>query len=232
MIETIPVPMVWVIPPDLLMNPSSKGLGASIGQHPAVRVWEFEGGGVAFSLPDVLVRRGTPVNYELFLRRTQQLFQSIDKWAVPEPDALDLDIPGSQYWSRMLLKPEEKNARSCRYFKSELTRWEPFGFQAYSSYELDKDAFGSIREFLEEWFSTASSQRLYGESLCLGRIEMVDYCSPRTKTSYPESGYEVRCSAYTPCTWPWIDFYLRMRRSLSARKRLSVRFVNPIVSAP
>ena len=218
--------MLWVIPPDLI-DTSSEFLASCIGQLPGVTVWELEGGAVAYSLPDVLVRRGIPVNYDAFLERTLPLSRIIKPHMISDPDALDLEIPGSAYWSRMLLKPEETNTRSCRYFKSELTELEPFAFKAYSSFELHMKDLERTKAFLLNWFSIAGKRTLHGEVLSLGNVELTEYFSPPTKRSYPEMGYEVRCSNYVPCTWPWIDLYLRMRQSLPIKERLSVQFFNP-----
>ena len=218
--------MVWVIPPDL-MEVSSDTLASSISRLDNVQVWQIEGGAVAISLPDILVKSGIPLNYEAFLKRTRPLFQIVDSCTVSNHDALDLEIPDTKYWVRMSLKPEETNKQSCRYFKSHLTESSPFAFRAYSSFELSETDLESVKKYLADWLLAASKRSVCGESLHVGNTKMKGYTMPATERSYPENGFEVRCSDYSPCTWPWVDFYLRMRRELPVKKRLSIHFFNP-----
>ncbi|HTR42860.1 MAG TPA: hypothetical protein VMH87_14700, partial [Pseudomonadales bacterium] len=130
------------------------------------------------------------------------------------------------YWVLMSLKPGESDRQFCRRFKSHLKDWNPFSFCAFASYELTELELGNVKEYLVNWLDDAGKQPVQGESLSLGSFELINHRAPATKRSYPEAGYEVRCSSYTPCTWPWIDFYLKMRRELPAKKRLSIRFFN------
>lgn len=145
-----PVPMLWVIPPDLIEGASSETLASSISRLGNIRVWQFEGGALAFSLPDILTKRGVPLDYDAFLKRTRPLFQIVDPCTTPDHDALDLEIPDNKYWVRISLKPEETNRRICRYFKSYLSEWNPFEFRAYSSYELGGLELKKIRDFFDQ----------------------------------------------------------------------------------
>ena len=222
-----PVPMLWVFPRDIIEGIHPEFLASLLGQLDGVKTWEFDGGNVAFSLPDVLVKHSIPVDYDDYLKKTRPVFKFIDPYLVPDHGALDLEIPDCKYCARISLKPREKDSRSCRYFKSQLKDWTPFGFTAYSSYELTKAELASVKKYLTDWITAASKKAVHGETLSLGNVELIDHLSLATERSYHEAGYEVRCSSYTPCTWPWIDFYLKMRRELPVKKRLSIRFFNP-----
>jgi hypothetical protein len=218
--------MLWIIPFDLIEGASRQELSNGISQF-GYTIWEFECGSIAFSSPEVLVRRGSAVDHQHFLTWTRPVFRFLRSVIGAERDALDLEIPDTKFWSRVSLKPEETNTRSCRYFKSKLTAWSPFGFKVYSSYEIDARTLDKIKLYLTMWMSTCSKQLIHGESLVLGDVDIKEYSSPRTEKNYPERGFEVNCSEYTPCTWPWIDLYLRMRRELPVRERLSIEFFNP-----
>ena len=224
MIPQNPVPMLWVIPADLL-DVSAETLVSAISRLENIQVWQIEGA-VAFSLPDILVKWGIPLDDEAFLRRTRPLFQMINSFTISNRAALDLELPDNKYCVRISLQPEETNKRSCRYFKSHLTEWNPFAFRAYSSYELRKEDLESLRIYFTDWLLAAGKRSVFGESLSVGNTELADYAMPGSAKSFPESGYEVRCSSYSPSTWPWIDLYLRMRRDLPVKKRLSMRFFN------
>ena len=226
MIPQNPVPMLWVIPPDVINGVSAGTLAAFIKRLDNVHVWELDCGAVAYSLPDILVKRGRPVDYEAFLKRLRPLFQN--PYEIPDSDALDLEIPDNKYWVRISLKPEETNKRSCRYIKSHLNEWNPFAFKAYSSSELSTEDAESLKVYLMDWLLTTGKRSVCGESLCIGNTELSAYTMPGSAKFYPETGYEVRCSDYSPCTWPWIDLYLRMRRDLPVKKRLSMRFFNEV----
>jgi hypothetical protein len=221
-----PVPMLWVIPPDLIRGNSSKILASCISRLENIHVWQLDGGAVAFSLPDILVNRGRPVDYDAFLRRTRPLFQIVDACAASKRDALNLEIPDNKYWVRVSLKPEETNKQSCVYFKSFLTDWNPFAFKACSSYALSDMDLESVREYLTNWLAAAGSRTILGERLQVGSTDLTLTRTPATVDAYPASGYEVRCSSYSPCTWPWIDLYLNMRSNLPSKKRLSIEFFN------
>lgn len=220
-----PVPMLWVIPPDV-MQVSAEALASSISRLDNINVWQLEGGALAFSLPDILVKWGVALDYEAYLKRTRPLFQIVDPCLISERSALDLEIPDSKYWVCISLQPEETNKRICRYFKSHLSKWDPFAFRAYSSYDMGREDLASLREYLAEWLLTAGGRSVCGESLHVGNTELSHFAAPAGPRAYSENGFEVRCSSYAPCTWPWVDLYLRMRRELPAKKRLSVRFFN------
>ncbi|HTR41152.1 MAG TPA: hypothetical protein VMH87_06010, partial [Pseudomonadales bacterium] len=54
------VPMLWVIPPDVIKDIHPEFLASLLSQLEGTKVWEFEGGGFAFSIAEVLVKRGIP----------------------------------------------------------------------------------------------------------------------------------------------------------------------------
>jgi hypothetical protein len=226
MIQQNPVPMLWVVPPDLIRDIYPETLVSCLNSLENVQVWHLDGGALAFSLPDILVKRGRPLDYEAFLRRTRPLFRIVDPYTIPNHDALDLEIPDEKFWVRISLQPEETNKRICRYFKSHLSDWAPFAFSAYSSYELIEKDVKDLKRFLLDWLRNTEGRPVLGELLRTGSVEVTDYIKPAGTRSYPETGLEVRCADYLPCTWPWIDLYLRMRRELPAKKRLSIRFFN------
>jgi hypothetical protein len=222
-----PFPMLWVIPPDLINGVYSETLVSCISHLGNIHVWQLDGGAVAFSLPDILVKRGRPLDYDAFLKRIRPLFQIVDSCAIANRDATDLEIPDTKYWVRMSLKSGEHDKQSCRYFKSHLTESSPFAFRAYSSFELGETDLENVKKYLTDWLLAAGKRSVCGETLHVGNTEVKGHTMPATGRSYPESGFEVRCSDYSPCTWPWIDFYLRMRRELPVKKRLSIHFFNP-----
>jgi hypothetical protein len=226
MIVENPVPTLWVIPLDML-NVSVETIVSAIKRLENIQIWQIDGG-VAFSLPDILVKMGRPIDYDAFLERTKPLFRIVDPCTLPNYDALDLQIPDRKYRVRITLKPEETNRRSCRHFKSHLIDWNPFAFRAYASYEPSNKDSEDLKLYLTDWLLTAEKRSVFGESLNVGNAELTDYAMPASARSYPEHGCEVRCSEYSPCTWPWIDLYLRMRRDLPTKKRLSIRFFNEV----
>ena len=226
MIPQNPVPMLWVMPPDLIKGGYSETLASLISRLDDIHVWRLDGGGVAFSLSNILVKWGRPLDDEAYLKRTRPLFQIVDSCTISNRDALNLEIPDTKYWVRISLKPDERDKRSCGYFKSHLTDWNPFAFSAYSSYELDGPDLDHVRRYLADWLLSASTRSVCGESLHVGNTKMKGYTTPATERSYPENGFEILCSDYFPCTWPWIDLYLRMRRELPPKKWLSIQFFN------
>lgn len=227
MLPREPVPMLWIIPPDLIDGASSKALVSSLRRLDNIQVWQFEGGAVAFLLPDVLVKRGIPLDYDgAFLKRTRPLFQVVDSYTISDRSVLDLEIPDNKYWVRMSLKPEETNRQSCVYFKSFLSKSSPFAFKACSSYDLGETDLESMKEYLATWLAAAATRPIFGESLRVGTTKLARTMKPATERSYPKNGFEVRCSEYSPCTWPWIELYLRMRRELPVKQRLSIDFFN------
>lgn len=228
MIFQDPVPLLWVVPPDLIEGVSSEALVTSISRLDNIQVWQLDGGAVAFSLPDILVKMGVPLDYGGFLRRTRPLFQNVDHFTILNHDALDLQIPDKKFWVRMTLKPEETNRRSCMHLKSHLRELAPFAFKAYSVYGLSKGDSENLKAYLTDWLLSGNARPINGETLHVGKVEMKAYQMGGSERFYPECGYEIRCSDYIPCTWPWVDLYLRMRRDLPTKKRLSIRFFNRI----
>jgi hypothetical protein len=229
----IAAPRLWIMPADILGRLSSEQCAKIISSQFGGDVWLFEGGSLAFCLPDILVTAGgVAEDYASFLEHTRPFFNYLNSalgWSATgfDPSALDLDIPDEKYWSQVLLQPEETNRRSCVYIKSRLSDWQPFSFRACSSYELDSAGLRQLRRYLEKWCSRGSHREVHGEKLSIGNIELTEITSGPTETSYPKYGYEVSCSSYTPCTWPWIDLYLEMRRGLPVRQRFSIEFFNP-----
>jgi hypothetical protein len=219
-----PVPMLWVIPTDL-SNGSAEAIASAISRWENIRVWQINGA-VAFSLLDILVRRGRPLDNQEFLRRVIPLLRIVDPYIPPNHSALDLEIPDEKFWVRVTLRPEETNKRSCTYIKSHLNDWNPFTFKAYSPYELTEEDMEHSRIFLLDCIRNTEKRAVFGESLHAENMEFEGYTKPAGARSYPETGFDVRCPNYSPCTWPWIDLYLRMRRDLPVKKRLSFRFFN------
>jgi hypothetical protein len=143
MIPQNPVPMLWVIPADLL-GVSAETVVTAISRLEGIQVWQIEGA-VAFSLPGILVKRGRPLDEEAFLSRTRPLFRTINSFTISKSSVTDLELPDIKYEVRMSLQQEETNKRSCRRFKSHLNEWNPFAFRAYSSYELNTEEMESQR---------------------------------------------------------------------------------------
>jgi hypothetical protein len=226
MIQPDPVPMLWVVPPDLIRNIYPETLVSFLGSLDDVQVWHLDGGALAFSLPDILVKWGRPLDDEVFLKRTRPLFRFLEPYTLQNHSALDLEIPDEKFWVRITLQPEETDRRVCAYVKSHLNGWTPFAFKVYSVHELIEKDVEDMKRFILDWLQNTESRPVFGESLHIGSIELAYYKRPGGKRSYPETGFEVRCANYLPCTWPWIDLYLRMRRELPGKKRLSIRFFN------
>ena len=170
MIQQNPVPMLWVVPPDLIRDIYPETLVSCLNSLENVQVWHLDGGALAFSLPDILVKRGRPLDYEAFLRRTRPLFRIVDPYTIPNHDALDLEIPDEKFWVRISLQPEETNKRICRYFKSHLSDWAPFAFSAYSSYELIEKDVKDLKRFLLDWLRNTEGRPVLGELLRTGKI--------------------------------------------------------------
>ena len=76
-----------------------------------------------------------------------------------------------------------------------------------------------------------SSQGAQGEVLKLADMKLEEYFRPAAGKFYPWDGFFITCSSYVPCTWPWLELYLSMRKHLPPRQRLSLEFFDPVVGS-
>ena len=219
-------PELWVMPRDLILRTEADTLAHYLAEKAGCETRVLDGDSLAYSFRDVLVDRGTSLDYPKFLERTR-LVRELLSGLVARGDALGLDIPDNKYWITMCLCEDESEKRECCYMKSTLEQWEPFAFIAAAPFPLKPSVKNSLRAFLENWIARMSSEGSQGELLNLGKVEIHDHLKPANSKSYPWDGFVITCSSYTLCTWPWLEWYLSMRKHFPPRQRLSLEFFNP-----
>ncbi len=219
-------PELSVKPRDVLLSTGAGALAHYLEEKAGCETWVLGGDALAYSFRDVLVDRGMSLDYPKFLEKTRLIRQLLAE-LVTKGDALTLDIPDNKYWVTMCLSDGETESRECCYMKSTLQDWEPFAFIAAAPFPLKPAVKQSLRTFLENWIGQMSSEGSQGEFLKLGKVEIQEHFKPANPKSYPWDGFAVTCSSYVPCTWPWLEWYLSMRKHFPARQRLSLEFFNP-----
>ncbi len=217
---------MWVIPEDGFRVSNAADLARVICETFHCETWLVNANrGLAFSFKELLTNRGVPLDYNRFLDIAVPLLRFLEPFLVLQHDALDLDIPGSRYWTRVLLSPGEADKKSCMYIKSSLSTLEKVKLRIYSTRPLTPQGATRIERFLLKWMHEARNESVNGERLLFTVEKMERYQVARSATSYGEDGFEISVSDWRPTTWPWIEFYLLVRQTFPQSERLSVRFV-------
>jgi hypothetical protein len=225
--EPFIAPLLWIVPQDLIVGIQAEALAQYLQKEAGCVTWVLMGQSLAYSFPDVLVNRGVSLDYPKQLEKTRLLRALLAGKKVEDCSATTLGVPDRKYWPIMAISPGESEARWCCRIKSRLQRWRPFAFKARAFSELTRSVRKHLRCFLENWIEDRSSVSVHGETLNLGDITVDEYTQPGNPKAYPEDGFIVTCSSYVPCTWPWIELYLIMRKERPPKHRLSLEFFNP-----
>lgn len=219
-------PELWVKPRDVILGTEAGTLAHYLEEKAGCDAWVLDGDSLAYSFRDLLVDRGMSLDYPKFLEKTR-LVRELLVGLVTDRDALTLDIPDNKYWVVVSLADGESETRQCCYMKISLQHWEPFAFIAAAPFPLKPPVKSRLRIFLEDWIAKMSSEGSQGEFLNLGKVEIQEHFKPANSKSYPWDGFVVTCSRYIPCTWPWLEWYVSMRKHFPPRQRLSLEFFNP-----
>ena len=226
------MPYLWVVPRDLIIGTSAEALAQLLQNEAGCDTWVLDGDSLAYSFRDILCDRGTSLDYPKFLEKTRVLDRLLSGKLAKHPDAMDLDVPDQKFWTRMSLAPDEAEGRDCCYMLSTLEHWGPFtAFKAAACHKLTSSIKKNLRSFFEEWIMRMSSQGAQGEVLKLADMKLEEYFRPPAGKFYPWDGFLITCSSYVPCTWPWLELYLSMRKHLPPRQRLSLEFFDPVVGS-
>jgi hypothetical protein len=189
--------------------------------------WLLDGArSLAVSLQDVLAANGRPVNYALFLERTQPLFRYLNGFLRAGYDALDLRVPSPGFHVRTILQPGECDKRYCMYMDSKSDSQSTPRLRAYSNYSLTDTAAARVKDSLISFFEEFSCAPLHGERLQYQRLRCERYKTQRAVGSYSRDGFEFEFGSWHPVTWPWVELYLRHRREFRPRERVSFEFIS------
>jgi hypothetical protein len=215
--------LVWVVPEDVLVGISAETLASELRQRFSCDTWLLsEGRAMAYSVRGILVNRGMSLDYGKYLEDVRPIHAFCDGLVTADADALAIEIPDTKYWVEVLLQPDEKETRSCIYFKSTWNPPSPLSFRAYTQYKLSPRSRKNVHDYLTNHFETNSHRSINGEILRMKIDRISDY--ERFRMGYPEYGFDCSCVGYSPVTWPWIELLLDMRRNLEKKHRLSFTF--------
>ncbi len=224
------VPVLNVIPRDLLVVQDVRPVADRLAQVPSCEAWVLPDGSLAYTIRDTLTDRGAALDLDKWYARNDAIGHRLGGVLTPfRTDGAALQIPDHQFWVSMRLSPGESESKTCCYMKSKLKTWEPFHFRAAGPFAMSGRERIELKRFLEQWIEARTVNPLLGEKLDLGRVEFDDFSLPQSQypKTYHRHGLTVRCTHYQPCTWPWIDLYLQVRRCLTPKRRFSLEFFNP-----
>jgi hypothetical protein len=222
-------PILWVIPEDLFRVSCPSQIQEQIRSRFGCETWVLDDGrALAYCFRDLLANQGVPLDYGLYLERARPLSRSMDSFLLQDRDALDLRIPGGKYWVRVSLQPGEVDKRHCMHIQSRLTSLERVALRAYATSSLAEPRAAQIKMFLLHSIDVLNKVPINGETLRTGNIEIERYEVPQSTTCYGEDGFEISMQSYQPVTWPWLELYLRIRRTFPKRERLSFEFIDKV----
>lgn len=217
--------LLWVIPEDLFRISDARHLERQLHELFACETWLLAGGeAIAVSLPEIRVDRGVPLDVSQFERLTLPFFDFLDNYLVRDYDSLNLNIPGSRYWTRTILESKETEKRHCMHIVSKLVSPSACRVRIYSTRLMDDDGAERARRFIVNWFENCNSAAIIEEVITHVPTNGQRYVIEPTEVSYPQDGFEFELRPFSPVTWPWLELYLAIRRSFPKRERLSIEF--------
>jgi hypothetical protein len=220
-------PLMWVVPGDLFRLSNAADLEPIIAESFSCETWLLnDNRALAFSFRELLTNRGVPLDYGRFLQVALPVFRYLEPFLLDGSDSLDLDIPGSKFWTRLYLLPREVDNRSCMHIRTALQSQENVKLRVYSTRPLSRESATRIQKFLTDWIRQSSEKCINGERLEFSFAEMVRYQVPYSARSYGEDGFEILLDNWQAATWPWLEFYLFVRQTFPKRERLSLCFAH------
>jgi len=221
------VPYTMLYPDDMLEGIDVDNLSEELRSRFNCEVWKLDGA-LAFCLREILVTYGQVHDYPKYRTITDPLYAWLTSMGVDTKCAtIDFKMPFPTYGVRVLIPWKELEAeRYCCSIRTKLKSMENIAFRLTSPYALTDDDKIKLRTIVESWLQHRKNEALFGEKLNLGEVNLTEYLAEATPKSYREEGFLVQCSECQPCTWPWIELYLKMRSMKFKRQRLSIMFCN------
>ncbi len=221
------VPYTMLYPDDMLEGIDVHAVSEGLQSRFNCEVWRLDGA-LAICFREVLVTYGQAHDYQKYLAVTSPVYAWLTAMRVSIKCAtIAFKIPFPTYGVTVMIPWEElEGEKVCCSIRSRLISFESMAFRLTSPYKLKDADKIELKAIIERWLEHRRTEPLLGEVLDLGEVKLAEYTAEATQMSYREEGFWIQCSRCVPCTWPWIELYLKMRSMNHRRQRLSLMFFN------
>jgi hypothetical protein len=218
-------PFLWILPEDIFEVPNQARFASTLKAEFGCETWLLDDGrSLAISFAELLTDRGAALDIPLFETLVYPLFGRLNRWLTFDNDTLNLLLPTPHYWGQVLLPHRETEKKYCMHVTCDLSSFDSMTVQVFATRALEQKAVSQLRDFLQSWLVEYGTASIHGELLERDTVDLQRFTLAETTASYRRDGFQFVLRSYKPVTWPWLDLYLKARRTFPKRNRPSFEF--------